>query len=51
RIENELGQPITRLLTGGYAKIVNAHMPKFVYDEFLLNNGLFEIYQKKRGNL
>ncbi|PKM68710.1 MAG: type III pantothenate kinase [Firmicutes bacterium HGW-Firmicutes-19] len=51
RIENELGQPITRLLTGGYAKIVNAHMPKFVYDEFLLNNGLYEIYQKKRGNL
>ncbi|MBV1708714.1 MAG: type III pantothenate kinase [Erysipelothrix sp.] len=51
RIEDELGQPITRLLTGGYAKIVNAHMPKFVYDEFLLNNGLYEIYQKKRGNL
>lgn len=51
RIEDELGQPITRLLTGGYAKIVNAHMPKFVYDEFLLNNGLYEIYQKKRGNI
>lgn len=50
RIEDELGQPITRLLTGGYAKIVNAHMPGFVYDEFLLNNGLFEIFQKKRGN-
>ena len=51
RIEVELGQPITRLLTGGYAKVVHAHMPKFVYDEFLLNNGLYEIYQKKRGNL
>jgi type III pantothenate kinase len=51
RIEKELGQPITRLLTGGYAKIVHEHMPKFVYDEFLLNNGLYEIYQKKRGNL
>jgi type III pantothenate kinase len=51
RIEDELGQPITRLLTGGYAKIVNAHMSKFIYDEFLLNNGLYEIYQKKRGNI
>ena len=51
RIESELGQPITRLLTGGYSKIVHEHMPEFVYDEFLLNNGLYEIYQKKRGNL
>ncbi len=51
RIEKELGQPITRLLTGGYAKIVRDYMPRFVYDEFLLNNGLFEIYQKKRGHL
>ena len=51
RIEKELGQPITRLLTGGYAKIVHEHMPGFIYDEFLLNNGLYEIYQKKRGNI
>lgn len=51
RIETELGQPITRLLTGGYSKIVQAHMPTFIYDEFLLNNGLYEIYQMKRGNL
>lgn len=48
KIEEELGRPVTRLITGGYAKIIYGAMPKFTYDEFLLSEGLYEIFIKEK---
>lgn len=49
RMEKEIGSPCTRVLTGGYAAIIEGHMPDFNYDPTLLNDGLLEIY--KRGSI
>ena len=48
KIEKELGLPVTRLITGGYAKIIYHAMPDFTYDEFLLSEGLYEIVVKEK---
>ena len=48
KIEKELGLPVTRLITGGYAKIIYHAMPDFTYDEFLLSEGLYEIFVKEK---
>lgn len=48
KIEKELGLPVTRLITGGYAKIIYHAMPDFTYDEFLLSEGLYEIFIKEK---
>lgn len=46
RIEHELGVTATRVLTGGYSISLHHAFSGFVYDEYLLNEGLFEIYRK-----
>lgn len=48
KIEKELGLPVTRIITGGYAKIIYQAMPDFIYDEFLLSEGLYEIFIKEK---
>jgi type III pantothenate kinase len=45
RIEHELGVKTTRVLTGGYSISLHPSFNGFVYDEYLLNEGLFEIYR------
>jgi type III pantothenate kinase len=45
RIELELGVKTTRVLTGGYSISLHPAFRGFVYDEYLLNEGLFEIYR------
>lgn len=47
RIEKEVGQPCTRLLTGGYTTIFKHLLPDFIYEEHLVNDGLLEIYLNK----
>jgi type III pantothenate kinase len=47
RIEKEVGQPCTRLLTGGYTTIFKQLLPDFIYEEHLVNDGLLEIYLNK----
>ena len=46
RMEKELGTSCTKIITGGYASIIHGATEAFIYDEFLLNDGLYEIYQK-----
>lgn len=45
KIENELGYKCLRVLTGGYSKLF-VDLDGFIYDEFLLNDGLFEVYRR-----
>jgi len=47
QIEAQVNQPMTRIITGGYAKIIAPAVKDFIYDEFLLNDGLFDIYQRR----
>lgn len=46
RIENEFNEKCTRILTGGLSILIKDHTESFIYEPFLLNEGLFEIYQK-----
>lgn len=46
RFEEELGLECERVLTGGYTKIFKQLLPKFHYEEHLVNDGLIEIYLK-----
>ena len=46
RIELELGEKANRVLTGGYSIPLHSAFHGFSYDEYLLNEGLFEIYRK-----
>ena len=46
RIEKEFGQKCTKILTGGLSVLIKDHTETFVYEPFLLNEGLFDIYQK-----
>lgn len=50
KIENELGQKATRVLTGGYSIPLHEGFPEFNFDEYLLNEGLFEIDRKYNPN-
>lgn len=50
RMEEELGQPAKKILTGGYAKTILKNMPQdFIYDEKLILDGLFYLYQRNGG--
>lgn len=52
RMETELGYPCKRILTGGYAPIVKEKMnAQFIYDENLILDGLYTLYQKNGGTL
>jgi pantothenate kinase type III len=46
RIENEFNEKCTRILTGGLSVLIKDHTESFIYEPFLLNEGLFEIYKK-----
>jgi type III pantothenate kinase len=46
RIENEFDQECTKILTGGLSILIKDDTNSFVYEPFLLNEGLFEIYSK-----
>jgi type III pantothenate kinase len=46
RIENEFNQECTKILTGGLSILIKDDTNSFVYEPFLLNEGLFEIYYK-----
>jgi len=44
KIESELGMQATKVVTGGYAAELYQAMKDFIYDDFILNEGLYEIY-------
>lgn len=44
KIETELGMQATKVVTGGYAAELYQAMKDFIYDDFILNEGLYEIY-------
>lgn len=44
RIENELGYPLKRVLTGGFSKVIRDQIVCFEYRENLILDGLFEVY-------
>ena len=44
RIEAELKQPCTRLLTGGLSHPIASALPEFIHVPYLLNDGLYHIY-------
>ncbi|HAM64105.1 MAG: hypothetical protein A2Y20_02035 [Firmicutes bacterium GWF2_51_9] len=46
KIERELGMKSTRVLTGGYSISLHQDFTGFAFEEFLLNEGLYEIYHK-----
>lgn len=46
RMEAEFGQPCVKILTGGYGALIHDHVPEFIYDPSLLNEGLKIIHQK-----
>ncbi len=48
RIENELGYPINRVLTGGYSSIIKNEIVCFNYYENLSLEGLYNIYLMNR---
>jgi len=46
RLEKELKGKVTRIVTGGFSYLLHQYMPKFEFEPFLLNDGLFEIYHR-----
>ncbi|WP_459129948.1 type III pantothenate kinase [Guggenheimella bovis] len=47
--EKELGKKCSRVMTGGLSKLFQEKdLESFVYDEFLLNDGLYYLTKKKR---
>lgn len=46
RIEFEFDHDCVKILTGGLSVLIKNDTKSFVYEPFLLNEGLFEIYQK-----
>ena len=51
RIENELGYPLKKVLTGGYSKIIKGELNSFIYDEDLILDGLYHIFKINEGDL
>lgn len=49
RIENEIGYPLTRILTGGYSNIIKDQIVCFNYEENLSLLGLYLIYKMNEG--
>ncbi|MGB4984471.1 MAG: type III pantothenate kinase [Erysipelotrichaceae bacterium] len=47
KMEKEYGKKCKRVLTGGYATILNKSMPDFIYDPNLLIDGIQVIIEKK----
>ncbi|MEG0397434.1 MAG: type III pantothenate kinase, partial [Oscillospiraceae bacterium] len=50
RIEEQLGEKVTIVATGGLASVIKPHCKhQVIYDETLLLKGLFIIYNKNKG--
>ncbi|MEG2500917.1 MAG: type III pantothenate kinase [Oscillospiraceae bacterium] len=50
RIEEQLGEKVTVVATGGLASVIKPHCKhRVIYDETLLLKGLFIIYNKNKG--
>lgn len=47
RIEKEFNQDCVKVLTGGLSNVVKNSLNDYVFEPFLLNDGLFEIYTQK----
>ena len=45
QIENDYNQNVSKILTGGYGNIIYQEMTDFIFNPYLLNEGLYEIYQ------
>lgn len=45
-LQDEMGVTCTKILTGGYANIIESVMADFVFDPDLLNDGLYEIVER-----
>jgi type III pantothenate kinase len=50
KVAKELNTDKPIILTGGYSKLVRELLPKLIYDENLLFDGLLTIYNKNRSN-
>ena len=49
RIEEQLGQPVTVVATGGNAPVIVRYCKTdIIYDKYLLMEGLWQIYQKNK---
>lgn len=46
KMEAELGNTCTKIITGGYAALIHKNLNDFIYNPDLLNDGLLAIYQK-----
>lgn len=47
RMEKEKGISCVKVLTGGYARLIKAYLPEFIYDDTLLNDGLQTMYKER----
>lgn len=47
KIEKEKGSQAIKIITGGYAPLICEHLEDFIYEEDLVNDGLFYIYKRK----
>lgn len=47
RIEKEMSEPCQRVITGGFSALIHSYCEGFIWDNNLLNDGLFNIYQAK----
>ena len=51
-IEDELGYPCKKVITGGYSALLQEHLNKeFIYDPTLIFEGLYQIYLKNGGTI
>lgn len=48
RIEKQMGIKMHRILTGGFSNIVHQEMSDFEFEPFLLNDGLYYLYNEKK---
>lgn len=48
QMEEEIGYPLKRVVTGGYANVIN-NFNDFIYDFNLIHHGLYVIYLKNQG--
>ncbi|CAM3646027.1 type III pantothenate kinase [Erysipelothrix urinaevulpis] len=47
RMEDERGIKCVKIVTGGYGALIENELEGFIYDPFLLNDGLYAIYKKE----
>lgn len=47
RVEEEMNTPMKKIVTGGLSNVLALQMPDYIFDPFLLNDGLYAIYQER----